>query len=95
MLEDHRAAAGELPVKGDAIRDTAEKFCERRLAVLQPLSSASSDRAARAALSIQRSLADVKRKNADRRSTRGSVRKPARYWSMRRARVAAIRRLCG
>ena len=40
MLEDHRAVAGELPVKGDAIRDTAEKFCERRLAVLQPLNSA-------------------------------------------------------
>jgi hypothetical protein len=39
------------------------------------VSSASSDRAARAALSIQRSLADVKRKNADRRSTRGSVSK--------------------
>jgi hypothetical protein len=45
MLEDHRAVAGELPVKGDAIRDTAEKFRERRLAVLQPLNSASSDRA--------------------------------------------------
>ena len=75
MLEDHRAVAGELPVKGDAIRDTAEKFCERRLAVLQPLNSASSDRAARAALSIQRSLADINRKNADRRSTRGSVSK--------------------
>jgi hypothetical protein len=72
MLEDHRAVAGELPVKGDAIRDTAEKFCERRLAVLN---SASSDRAARAALSIQRSLADINRKNADRRSTRGSVSK--------------------
>ncbi len=55
------------PVQGDAIRDTGEKFCERRLAVLQPL---------RLLMALNARI--------------GS--KTGLYWSMRRARVAAIRR---
>ena len=52
------------------------------------------ERAARAALSIQRALAEVNRKTSvlvSRRSTRASVSKPARSWSMPRERFTGMR----